>query len=219
MRETATDIEVQSYRIIARLIRDFLSRLSREMQYVIIRVVHATGDPSICGYISFSENFIEAGINALRERRPVVTDVKMVTAGISSRAQKAGANVYTVVDHAPHRYEKETPRLRGALRRLLETRPEIRDAVFVIGCSPLVLSELLDLEAQGYVDPQVVIACPPGFVNASEVKERLRGSGLPYFTVRGTRGGSTVAVSVFNSLVDILTERHKVIMRLVYEKI
>ncbi len=211
MSLSISGIEVESYRIIFRLARDYLTKLDKRTCYMLIRVIHATGDLTICKDVAFSEDFIESGIRALQDKCSVVADVNMVTAGIAHRASLIGLHVYTVSSYArPESTDK--PRLSGALRRLLSHVPETACSVYVIGCSPLVLRELLELVSTGKIMPRIVIGCPPGFVNAPEAKRALESAGVPYFTVRGTRGGSAIAVSVFNSLVDILTGRADIIM-------
>ena len=62
-------------------------------------------------------------------------------------------------------------------------------AVFVIGCAPTALFELIELD----VDPALVIGLPVGFVGAAESKEALRASALPSVSNVGEKGGSAVA--------------------------
>ena len=214
MSTPVTDIEIESYRVIYNKVKHYLTGLDDKLAYIIIRIVHATGDPDICKYIAFSSNLVEAGLRAIQDRRPVVADVNMVTAGIKSRVRSVGLNLYTVAEYAGQDTGR-TPRMSGAMRMLIERVPEARDAIFVIGCSPIVLSELLDLAARGEVRPRLVIGCPPGFINAPEAKRRLENSGLPYLTVRETRGGSPIAVAAINSIIDLYTGRAETVLHLV----
>lgn len=55
----------------------------------------------------------------------------------------------------------------------------------------------------------MVIATPPGgFTNAVNAKEELIRMRVPSVVVRGTYGGSNVAVAVFNELLSIVRGEH-----------
>ena len=70
-------------------------------------------------------------------------------------------------------------------------------AVWVIGCAPTALEELLVAQAR----PALVIGLPVGFVGAVEAKRALAASGLPAVTNRGVKGGSAVAAAAVNALL------------------
>ena len=71
-------------------------------------------------------------------------------------------------------------------------------AVWVIGCAPTALFELL---APGRRRPALVIGLPVGFVGAAESKAALRASGLPAVSNRTEKGGSAVAAAALNALL------------------
>jgi precorrin-8X/cobalt-precorrin-8 methylmutase len=70
-------------------------------------------------------------------------------------------------------------------------------ALWVIGCAPTALEELLRLDAS----PALVIGLPVGFVGAAESKAALRGSGLPAVSNVSEKGGSAVAAAALNALL------------------
>jgi precorrin-8X/cobalt-precorrin-8 methylmutase len=70
-------------------------------------------------------------------------------------------------------------------------------ALWVIGCAPTALEELLTLDAS----PALVIGLPVGFVGAAESKAALRGSGLPAVSNVSEKGGSAVAAAALNALL------------------
>ena len=70
-------------------------------------------------------------------------------------------------------------------------------AVWVVGCAPTALFELIDLQ----VDPALVIGLPVGFVGAAESKQALRDSGLPAVSNVSEKGGSAVASAALNALL------------------
>ena len=70
-------------------------------------------------------------------------------------------------------------------------------ALWVIGCAPTALEELLKLDAL----PALVIGLPVGFVGAAESKAALRESGLPSVSNVSEKGGSAVAAAALNALL------------------
>lgn len=49
--------------------------------------------------------------------------------------------------------------------------------------------------------PALVIGVPVGFVGAAESKEQFKELGLPYITINGRKGGSTVGVSIPHGII------------------
>jgi precorrin-8X/cobalt-precorrin-8 methylmutase len=70
-------------------------------------------------------------------------------------------------------------------------------AVWVVGCAPTALFELLRVDA----DPALVVGLPVGFVGAAESKQALRDSGLPGVSNVSEKGGSAVAAAALNALL------------------
>jgi len=56
---------------------------------------------------------------------------------------------------------------------------------------------------RGELRPALVVGTPVGFVGAKESKEVLVETPVPYITVTGTRGGSTIAVAALNALLKL----------------
>ena len=119
----------------------------------------------------------------------MITDVEMVGAGISGWPTECFL--------AAARASEGLTRSAAAMRLAVERHPS--DAVFVIGCAPTALFELIDLDA----DPALVIGLPVGFVGAAESKQALRDRGLPAVSNIGEKGGSAVAAAALNALVRI----------------
>jgi precorrin-8X/cobalt-precorrin-8 methylmutase len=72
-----------------------------------------------------------------------------------------------------------------------------RGAVWVVGCAPTALAEIVASDAA----PALVIGLPVGFVGAVEAKEALRASGLPAVSNVSEKGGSAVAAAALNALL------------------
>ena len=53
------------------------------------------------------------------------------------------------------------------------------------------------------VKPALIVAVPVGYVGAAESKEVVAKLPVPFINTRGRKGGSTIAVAVFNSLLSM----------------
>ncbi|MBW1602841.1 precorrin-8X methylmutase [Streptomyces sp. JJ66] len=179
-------IEQESYRILrSRLDTSHLPPLSRA---VVERVIHSSADLEYATDLVTDEAHLRAAHRALHERQaPVVTDVEMVAAGITRRA--------AVCRLADARAEPGLTRSAHAVRlAYAEVGP---GAVWVVGCAPTALFELIALG----VAPALVIGLPVGFVGAAESKAALRESGLPAVSNLSEKGGSAVAAAALNALL------------------
>jgi precorrin-8X/cobalt-precorrin-8 methylmutase len=178
-------IEARSYAILRS--RVDLTGLPPLTRAVIERVVHASADLDYVEDLVLDEVALRAGAAALAAGAPVVADVEMVAAGISSRAV-----VCRVRDAAA---------VPGLTRSAAAVRRALADvgpgAVWVIGCAPTALAELLRCDAR----PALVIGLPVGFVGAVDAKAALRASGLPAVSNRSEKGGSAVAAAALNALL------------------
>ena len=201
---TPDEIDRRSLEMVEAILPEGL-KLPPQERYVLCRIVRAEGDAGIVPLVKFSPDGVEAGLNALRSRALVVTDVRMVEMGIS-KALLRNANLATscMID-APEvadRARREgTTRSVAAIRELA---PRISGAVCAIGNAPTALLALLDLIDAGEVSPALVIGMPVGFVACAESKDELVKRNVPYITVMGRRGGSSAAAATVNALLDLL---------------
>ena len=178
-------IEEQSYAVLRS--RVDLSALPPLTRAVVERVVHASADLGYVEDLVCSEDALEAGVAALRSGAPVVADVAMVAAGITSR------DVVCRVREA--RAAEGLTRSAAAVRLAYdEVGP---GAVWVVGCAPTALVEIVE---RG-VRPALVVGLPVGFIGATESKAVLRATGLPAVSNRSEKGGSAVAAAAVNALL------------------
>ena len=177
-------------------------------RYVVCRIVRAEGDPDIAATIRFSSGAVERGLAALAAHAAVITDVRMVEAGISRALLKRHGIATRCMIDAPEvaaRAQREgTTRSVAALRELA---PHLNGAVVAIGNAPTALLALLDLVDAGQVSPALIIGMPVGFVACPESKDELMRRSAPYITIPGRRGGSSAAAATVNALLDLLSQR------------
>lgn len=189
-------IEVESYRILrSRLDLSHLPPLARA---VTERVIHASADLGYATDLVCDEEALAAGAAAIARGVPVVTDVAMVASGITG---------YPVICKIGDSLATRLARTVGITVSAAATRLAFGEAgpgaVWVVGCAPTALEEILRRD----VSPALVIGLPVGFVGAAAAKEALRSSGLPAISNVSEKGGSAVAAAAFNALRRIARER------------
>lgn len=178
-------IEQESFTILRS--RVDLSHLPPLSRAVVERVVHSSADLSYVDDLVLDEVALRRGREALAAGARVVADVQMVAAGITTvdaicRVREAQAT-------------DDLTRSAAAVRMAFaEVGP---GAVWVVGCAPTALYEILAL----HVEPALVIGLPVGFVGAAESKQALRESGLPAVSNVSEKGGSAVASAALNALL------------------
>jgi precorrin-8X/cobalt-precorrin-8 methylmutase len=184
-RRTVHPIEQESFRILRS--RLDTSRLPPLRRAVVERVIHSSADLDYATDLVADEDDLRAAHTALHNGAPVIADVEMVASGITARHA-----VCRLADAAPC---AGLTRSAQAIRlAYAEVGP---GAVWVIGCAPTALEELITLDAA----PALVIGMPVGFVGAAESKARLRASGLPAVSNISQKGGSAVAAAALNALL------------------
>lgn len=156
------------------------------------RVIHASADLEYATDLVTDEAYLEQGLSALRAGAPIVADVAMVAAGITTREV-----VCSIADPSAARIAREAGITRSAAAVRLSHERVGPGAVWVIGCAPTALEEII----AGDVRPALVIGLPVGFVGAAESKAALRGSGLPAVSNVSEKGGSAVAAAAANALL------------------
>ena len=185
VRQSVHPIEQQSFAILRS--RVDLSHLPPLRRAVTERIVHSSADLDYIEDLVMQEEHLQQGLDALRGGAPVVADVQMVAAGITSR--EVVCRVRDV------RGDGDLTRSAAAIRSAFaEVGP---GAVYVVGCAPTALFELVE----GAYAPALVIGLPVGFVGAAESKAALRASGLPAVSNISEKGGSAVAAAALNALL------------------
>jgi precorrin-8X/cobalt-precorrin-8 methylmutase len=189
-------IEAESYRILRS--RVDLSELPPLSRAVTERIIHATADFDYITDLICDENALAAGVAALRRGAPVVADVAMVASGITGYPV-----ICKIADSLSARLARTTGITVSAAAVRLAFGQAGPGAIWLVGCAPTALSEIMSRE----VDPVLVVGVPVGFVGAAAAKQELRLSGLPALTNVSEKGGSEVAVAAFNALLRIAREQ------------
>ena len=163
------------------------------------RCVIATGDPSIAEILRFMHDPVKTGLMALEESSPILVDIKMVAAGVLKKGHNSSVTSF-IGSGDDLASERGITRTSAGILALQE---ELTGSIVVIGNAPSALLTLCDLMGSGKAKPKLIIGTPVGFVNAAESKERLRSMDVPSISTVGTRGGTPIAVSSINEIINM----------------
>jgi precorrin-8X/cobalt-precorrin-8 methylmutase len=158
------------------------------------RIIHATADFDYVTDLVCDEMALAAGVEALRRDAPVIADVAMVASGITGYPV-----ICKIGDSLSARLARTANITLSAAAVRLAHGEAGPGAVWLVGCAPTALAEIMSRE----VEPALVIGVPVGFVGAADAKDSLRASGLPALSNISEKGGSAVAVAAFNALLRI----------------
>ena len=205
---TPTDLRniyAQSMKLIRPEIKSVLEKAPPAFIPIIERVVHTTADPEFARLLVIQKDAINSGIAAIKAGAKIVTDVKMVKAGINeARVRRFGGKTVTYIDDARAVKMAENDSLtRAAAAMRLAAEEGLNGSIVLIGNAPTAAFELADLVKKNKARPALIVATPVGYVGAAESKEAILTLPVPFVTNRGRKGGSAVAVAVFNALLGM----------------
>jgi precorrin-8X/cobalt-precorrin-8 methylmutase len=179
---------------------------------VIRRMIHASADFDIIPLVKFNNNPIEAGITAIKNGAPIITDSTMLKSGISrARLQKIhpaykGENIFcNVADREVGELAKKhaLPRSVFNFRSLKE---KVDGGIICIGNAPTALWEVMRQMKEEDIKPALIFAMPVGFINVVESKEMLKDFDVPWIMMEGRRGGTTFVVAAINAITILTLE-------------
>jgi len=202
---TQHPIEAESFRLIDRELD--AAGIPAAQLPLIKRVIHTTADFGYKDIISFSDNAITAGMSAMRSGCNIVTDVRMVEAGITRERLKL-LNVKVFCFSADDDVEAIAAQegITKTAASMRKAAPYLDNGIAVIGNAPTALAELLRLVRDGVARPALIIGVPVGFVGAVEAKDALMCSGCEHIATKGRKGGSTVAAAIANAVAIMALE-------------
>jgi precorrin-8X/cobalt-precorrin-8 methylmutase len=186
----AQPTEAESYRILRSRID--LSRLPAHSRDVTERVIYATADFDYATDLVLDEEGLAEAVAALAAGAPVVADGAMVAAGIT------GCPVVCKIGEPLTARLARTAGISPPAAAIRLAFGEVGPgAVWVVGCAPAALTEIL---TRG-VEPAFVIGLPVGFVAAAAAKDALRASGLRSVSNVSEKGGAAAAAAAFEALL------------------
>lgn len=203
------DIEKRSFEIIEEELGEKREKFDEKALPIVKRVIHTTADFEYADLIEFQNGAIESGMEALKDGCKIYCDTNMIVNGLSKLVLgKFNCSAYCLVsDDEVIKEAKE----RGVTRSIVGMEKAGKDEntkIFLIGNAPTALYQLKEMiERKEIEKPALVVGVPVGFVGAAESKEAFKELGLPYITINGRKGGSTVAVSILHGILYQMYKR------------
>jgi precorrin-8X/cobalt-precorrin-8 methylmutase len=205
---TSNQIYEESMKLIRPEIQEALMKAPQKHAAIIERVVHTTADPEFAKLLVISDKAVDAGVSAIRAGAKIITDVKMVKAGINeARVRKFGGKILTYIDdQRAMKMANDESITRSTAAMRLAVNDGVKGAIFLIGNAPTAAFELARAVQAGTAKPALIVATEVGYVGAAESKEVVTKLSIPYIIVKGRKGGSTIAVAIFNALLNMAEE-------------
>ena len=199
------DIEKRSFEIIGSEMGEH-EYSPRELS-IVKRVIHTTADFEYMNILYIRDGAIDKAVELLKKGVTIYTDTKMALAGINKKALKElNSDALCYVSDGK---VAEIAKARHITRSMAAVEKAVEDGVefFIFGNAPTALFRLKELIAEGKCNAKFILAAPIGFVGAAESKSEIEKLDLPMITVRGRKGGSTVAASILNALMYMIVDR------------
>lgn len=176
---------------------------------IVRRVIHSTADFDFAtkNKIIFHQDAINSGMHALKQGCSIVVDVNGVAGLINKQNLKNFGNnlVCKISDQDVSERAKDENKTKSQVSMRM-AKSDIDDGIVVIGNAPTALLEIIQMIKESVIKPAIVIGMPVGFVSASESKDELRSTDVPYITNRGRKGGSPSAAAIVNALFKLIRE-------------
>ena len=173
------------------------------------RMIHTSADFELLSLVHFHPNAVNAGIEALCKGCLIFTDTQMARMGITTRRMdKLGSSVKCYMNEQEVKdkaIREKTTRASAAVDYALSN---MNGNIYVVGNAPTALLRLMKWVEEGKCRPALIVGMPVGFVNAAESKDLLmEQENIPYITIKGRKGGSSLAASVVNQLAELALEK------------
>ncbi|QOR36736.1 precorrin-8X methylmutase [Clostridium sp. 'deep sea'] len=195
-------IEEKSMEIIESIMKN-PAGFSKIQLPVIKRVIHTTADFEYEQLIKFNGEVISKALKYLKEGCQIYTDTSMIKAGVN-KTKLASLNC-ELCNYVHDDDIKKIAKEQGITRSMAAIEKAYFNKnikIFAIGNAPTALFKLLELCNQYTKETPIIIGVPVGFVGAAESKQQLANhKHIPYITVEGRKGGSTVTVAIINALL------------------
>ena len=203
------DIEKRSFEIITEELGEKVEKFTEEELPIVKRVIHTTADFEYADLIEFLEDPISSAKEVLSGGCKIYCDTNMIVNGLSKTIlKKFNCVPYTLVSDTEVSKEAKA---RGVTRSIVGMEHAGKDKetkIFLIGNAPTALYKLKEMIEKNEIEkPALVVGVPVGFVGAKESKDVFKDTKVPYITINGRKGGSTVAVSILHGILYQIYKR------------
>ncbi|WP_019505165.1 precorrin-8X methylmutase [Pleurocapsa sp. PCC 7319] len=191
--------EASSLAIIDRQLEDSNRKVSPAQYEIIRRVIYQTADFEYGSLLRFSEDALIKGAAALSARTSIVVDVSAIQVSIVPRLQQTFLNPVYCCTTIRGQSDKTKTIAASGLETLGHNYP---DSIFIIGQDQTALATFIELNESSMIKPSLIIATSPLFGEQS-AKLDLRHSSIPSIYIDSSKGNSTVATAIMNSLINL----------------
>jgi precorrin-8X/cobalt-precorrin-8 methylmutase len=146
-------------------------------------------------------------VQAILNGAPVVADVEMICVGLSKpRLDHFGVKTHHFIaddDVIAQAKAENTTRAVQAMRKA-HKKNLLNGAMIAVGNAPTALLEVVRMIKEEQLVPSLIVGMPVGFVSAAESKQILSEiKTIPWVTIEGRKGGSTLVVSAIHALLAV----------------
>jgi precorrin-8X/cobalt-precorrin-8 methylmutase len=193
-------IENSSFEIISKELEEMDIQLPTDQSPIIKRVIHTTADFEYAYLMKFHPQAVENGIQAIKNGGKIYTDTRMIRSGLNS--DRIGC---PLVNYVHDEDVKAIAKAKGITRSMAAIDKAVKENVkiFAIGNAPTALYKIKEYVEKGIFKPELIIGVPVGFVGAEESKAALMTLDVPWISIEGRKGGSTIAVAIINALYKL----------------
>jgi precorrin-8X/cobalt-precorrin-8 methylmutase len=187
---------------------------SAEQWPLVRRLIHTSADFDFNGLTAFHSDAMRAGLAAvLKGGTTIVTDTEMICVGLSKPrlAHFGMSTLHTIsdADVIERAHAEGTTRAVQSMRKA-HRLGKLDGAIVGIGNAPTALIEVIRLVHEEGVKPALIVGIPVGFVSAVESKDLLMTvNDIPWVTIRGRKGGSTLVVAAIHALLGVAEAAQK----------
>ena len=184
---------------------------------VVRRIIHATADFEFNGLTCFHPQAIAAAVQAVARGAPIVADVEMICVGLSRpRLAHFGSSTHQFIsdqDVIARANAENSTRAVQAMRKAHQQKL-LNGGIVAIGNAPTALLEVLRLIREQRIRPALIVGMPVGFVSAAESKKLLSEiTDIPWITIAGRKGGSTLVVATIHAILALAEAEQKATAR------
>lgn len=169
---------------------------------VVRQLILETGDAALVDHIYFSPGVLTSISKRLDCGCRIYTETLTSTLNVDYPiCKKTGATLLCLTTEAGLRSETRSAEIQKVPEALHKLRFRFDHSIMTIGSSAAVLRDLLRAIQSGSCRPAVIIGLPVSLGEEAKIKDQLIDSDIPCITVRGSRGGIDLSVSILNAVL------------------
>jgi precorrin-8X/cobalt-precorrin-8 methylmutase len=201
------NLHISQITALAEIDRQLRGSLLSPAEYEITRqVIYHTADFEYANLLRFDRDPLNKGAAAISSRTSLVVDVPAIQVSIVPLLQQTFCNsVYCCTTTAVKPQKLKTKAAWG-LETLAKHHAE---SIYIIGQDRGALATLAELTEKKFIKPALAIVTTPMFVEP-HMKQWLKDTEIPCIYIDSPKGGSLIAATIINSLVELTWQAYEV---------